>query len=133
VKGFEDYNVYTFPEFNVGKEIKSYSGVLRWPRKLVRLPEGMDVSAFMNASSNFTPLGSRLDYFGNVTPSPEGKTLRIRPEPLVLQRPPHPPLQSLRNLRRPRQLHRAVQLHQRHRADDRLLDFRRQREPKPDD
>lgn len=74
VKGFEDYNVYTFPEFNVGKEIKSYSGVLRWPRKLVRLPEGMDVSAFMNASSNFTPLGSRLDYFGNVTPSPEGKT-----------------------------------------------------------
>ncbi len=74
VKGFDDYNVYSFPRIVVAKEVKSYSGVLRWPQKLVRLPQGMDGSLFMNVSSNFTPLGSRINYVGEPLRSPEGKT-----------------------------------------------------------
>lgn len=74
VKGFDDYNVYTFPKIIVAKEVKSYSAVLRWPHKLIRLPRGTDVSAFLNVSSNFTPAGSRINYVGDPLKSPEGKT-----------------------------------------------------------
>ncbi len=74
VKGFDDYNVYSFPRIVVAKEVKSYSAVLRWPTKLVRLPEGTDVSFFTNISSNFTPAGSRINYVGEPLASPEGKT-----------------------------------------------------------
>ncbi len=74
VKGLDDYNVYSFTEVKVGKEVKSYGAVLRWPQKVARLPWGMDASAFMNASSNFTPLGSRINYVGDFLPSPQGKT-----------------------------------------------------------
>ena len=74
VKGFDDYNVYSFPRIEVGKEVKSYSAVVRWPQKVARLPWGMDGSAFVNVSSNFTPLGSRINYLGEFTQSPAGKT-----------------------------------------------------------
>jgi outer membrane receptor protein involved in Fe transport len=74
VKGFEDYNVYSFPRVQTGKEVKSYSGVIRWPQKIVRLPWGIDASAFLNVSSNFTPLGSRINYVGDFLKSPQGKT-----------------------------------------------------------
>ncbi len=74
VKGFADYDVGSFQRLDVGKEVKSYSAVVRWPQKIVRLPGGMDASAFVNVSSNFTPLGSRINYLGDFTKSPEGKT-----------------------------------------------------------
>lgn len=74
VKGFDDYNVYSFPRVEVGKEVKSYSAVVRWPQKVARLPWGMDASAFINVSSNFTPLGSRINYLGDFVKSPSGKT-----------------------------------------------------------
>ncbi len=74
VKGFDDYNVYSFPQLTAAKEVKSYSAVVRWPHKLLRLPPGTDVSAFVNVSSNFTPAGSRINYLGDPLSSPEGKT-----------------------------------------------------------
>jgi hypothetical protein len=74
VKGFDDYNVYSFPKLKAAKEVKSYSGVLRWPQKLLRLPQGTDVSVFANVSSNFTPAGSRINFLGDPLSSPEGKT-----------------------------------------------------------
>jgi len=74
IKGFDDYNVYTFPKLVAAKEVKSYSAVVRWPQKLVRLPQGTDASVFYNDSSNFTPAGSRINYLGTPLSSPEGKT-----------------------------------------------------------
>ncbi len=73
-KGFDDYNVYTFPEIVIAETVKSYSAVLRWPQKIVRLPQGIEASAFINVSSNFTPAGSRINYVGDPLPSPKGKT-----------------------------------------------------------
>jgi outer membrane receptor protein involved in Fe transport len=74
VKGFDDYNVYSFRKLVAAKEVKSYSAVVRWPQKLVRLPQGVDGSVFYNNSSNFTPAGSRINYVGDPLSSPEGKT-----------------------------------------------------------
>lgn len=74
VKGFDDYNVYSFPKLTAAKEVKSYSAVVRWPQKFMRLPQGTDASVFMNVSSNFTPAGSRINYVGAPLSSPQGKT-----------------------------------------------------------
>jgi hypothetical protein len=74
VKGFDDYNVYSFPKIVAAKQVTSYSGVLRWPHKLIRLPRGVDGSVFYNNSTNFTPAGSRINYVGEPLSSPEGKT-----------------------------------------------------------
>lgn len=72
--GFNDFSFPHTPAFNVGKETKSYSAILRWPRNLVRLPAGMDVSVNGMHSSNFTPIGGRVNAFGESLPSPEGET-----------------------------------------------------------
>ncbi|MBI4623824.1 MAG: hypothetical protein HY736_11495 [Verrucomicrobia bacterium] len=76
VKGFEDYNVYSFQEVKVGKEIKSYSAVRRWPQKLLRLPQGVDGSAFMNVSTNFTQ-GETIQT--NIAPTAKAVIAALRP------------------------------------------------------
>jgi hypothetical protein len=48
--------------------------VLRIPRKLLPLPGGTHLSVFYNDSANFTPLGGRVDLYGNPKGSPSGKT-----------------------------------------------------------
>lgn len=72
--GFNDFSFPSTPPFNAGGEVKTYSVVLRWPKKLLRLPEGTDLSLSYNHSSNFTPSGGRYDAFGGQLPSPEGET-----------------------------------------------------------
>jgi hypothetical protein len=52
----------------------TYSGVLKWPKKFVRLPDGMGLSLFFNKSENFSPSGASRDTLQNVLPSPTGKT-----------------------------------------------------------
>jgi hypothetical protein len=71
---FGDFSFPHTPPFNIGKEIKSYSAVLRWPRNLVRLPAGTDVSVHFSRSANFTPIGGRVNGFNEALQSPEGKT-----------------------------------------------------------
>jgi outer membrane receptor protein involved in Fe transport len=63
----------TPPEL-IDAETKSYSVVLNWPRKLVRLPANSDLSVFYNRSDNFTPVGSRTDEYGRRIPPPKGIT-----------------------------------------------------------
>lgn len=53
---------------------KTYSFVLRWPQKLLRLPAGADLNVFYNQSENFSPSGATRDVFLNVLPSPTGET-----------------------------------------------------------
>ncbi len=72
--GFNDFSFPGTPPLNVGGEVKSYSVVARWPRKLVRLPAGTDISIFYNESSNFTPVGGRISGYGEKIASPAGKT-----------------------------------------------------------
>ncbi|MDO8544751.1 MAG: hypothetical protein Q7S40_30275 [Opitutaceae bacterium] len=75
--GFNDFSFFggTPPPF-VSKEIKSVGAVLRWPSQWPRwrLPAGLDFSVFFNRSENFTPLGGRVNAFGESWPSPAGKT-----------------------------------------------------------
>jgi hypothetical protein len=59
---------------NVAGEVKSYSVVARWPRKLVRLPAGTDINIFYNESRNFTPVGGRINGYGEKIASPAGET-----------------------------------------------------------
>ncbi len=75
--------LYDIDEFDIsrgalpkedGDEIISYSGVLRWPQSIVRLPGGLEMSVFANKSENFTPSGGRTDVFGNLLGSPKGET-----------------------------------------------------------
>ncbi len=63
----------TPPPVDAG-EIKTYSAVLRWPRKLIPLPPGTDLGVFYNESSNFTPSGARITALLERIPSPQGKT-----------------------------------------------------------
>lgn len=70
----DDFPFPRTPPFNVAKEIKSFGAVLRWPEKLVRLPAGIQFSVFANKSENFTPLGGRVNAFGEGQGSPSGKT-----------------------------------------------------------
>jgi hypothetical protein len=72
--GFNDFSFARTPSPNAAKEIKTYSAVLRWPRQLLKLPAGADVSVFYNKSENFTPIGGRVDGFGVTQASPQGKT-----------------------------------------------------------
>jgi hypothetical protein len=73
--GFDDFAILREdPPPYVDKEIKSYGAVLRWPRQLMKLPAGGDLSVFVNGSSNFTPIGGRINAFAEGKPSPQGKT-----------------------------------------------------------
>ena len=71
---FDDFAFARTPPPNVAAEIMTYSGVLRWPQKLVKLPAGIDFSVFYNQSANFTPSGGRVNAFNVPTSSPEGDT-----------------------------------------------------------
>ena len=72
--GFEDFSFPNTPPPNVAKEVKSFSAVLRWPQKLIKLPANADVSVFINESGNFTASGGRVNPFGEALASPQGKT-----------------------------------------------------------
>ncbi len=72
--GFKDFSFPRTPALNAAKETISYSGVLRWPRKLIHLPVGTDFSVFYNQSQNFTPIGGRINAYGEALPSPQGQT-----------------------------------------------------------
>ncbi len=75
--GFNDFSFFgeTPPPF-VSKEIKSFGTVVRWPSQFprLRLPAGLELSVFFNRSENFTPLGGRINSFGESWSSPAGKT-----------------------------------------------------------
>lgn len=71
---FDDFNFARTPPPNVAAEIMTYSGVLRWPQKLVKLPAGIDFSVFYNQSANFTPSGGRVNAFNEPLASPQGDT-----------------------------------------------------------
>jgi hypothetical protein len=62
------------PPFNVAGEVESYSAVLRWPQRLLRLPAGTDATVFYNKSSNFTPAGGRITALNQRLASPKGTT-----------------------------------------------------------
>ena len=70
----EDFSFPSIPAFRGGKEVKSYSAVLKWPQRIVRLPWGANASLFYSNSENFTPAGSRVDTYGRSLAPPEGKT-----------------------------------------------------------
>ncbi len=72
--GLGDFNFPSTPAFVTAKETKTYSGVLKWPQKLVRLPPGTALSVFANRAENFTPQANRTDGYGNPLASPAGKT-----------------------------------------------------------
>jgi hypothetical protein len=67
----------------VAAETWTYSGVLRWPKKLLRLPAGTDLSVFYNQSANFTPSGGRVNGFNEPLASPprqnQGNTVSTSP------------------------------------------------------
>lgn len=71
---FGDFDFPSTPPFNVEADIWSYSAVLRWPHRFVKLPAGTDLSVFYNESSNFTPAGGRVNAYGNSLASPQGET-----------------------------------------------------------
>jgi len=73
-RGFDEFVLPKTPPFAAGKEVKSYSVVVRWPQKLYRLPKNMDVSLFNNISENFTPNGANTNAYGELLPSPQGTT-----------------------------------------------------------
>ncbi|MDP3069964.1 MAG: TonB-dependent receptor plug domain-containing protein [Opitutaceae bacterium] len=72
--GFNDFSLSRTPPPNVAAETMTYSGVLRWPQKLIRLPAGVDFGVFYNQSANFTPSGGRVTPFNEPLASPNGKT-----------------------------------------------------------
>ncbi len=72
--GFGDFAFPSTPQFRIGREIKSWSVVLRWPQRLVRLPAGSDLSVFYNDSQNFTPAGTRVTAFNEPIEAPRGTT-----------------------------------------------------------
>jgi hypothetical protein len=75
--GLDDFDFASTPPFLDGDEIVSYSVVLKWPKRLLRLPGGADLSVFYNESDNFTPTGGRPDTFGDPLPPPAGKTEEV--------------------------------------------------------
>jgi hypothetical protein len=72
--GFGDVALPRTPPLNVSADTWTYSGVLRWPKKLIKLPEGTDLSVFYNESANFTPSGGRVNGFNEPLASPSGET-----------------------------------------------------------
>ncbi|MEN9402486.1 MAG: hypothetical protein RL091_1189, partial [Verrucomicrobiota bacterium] len=71
---FDDLSFARTPPPNVAAEIMTYSGVVRWPQKLLKLPAGIDLSVFYNQSANFTPSGGRVNAFNEPLASPRGET-----------------------------------------------------------
>lgn len=72
--GFDDFSFPHKPPPSVAAEIKSYGAVLRWPRKLIRMPAGTDLSVFYNNSENFTPIGGRSNAYKEPLGPPKGTT-----------------------------------------------------------
>jgi outer membrane receptor protein involved in Fe transport len=70
----EDFSFPSTPPFRIGKEVKSYSAVLKWPQRLMRLPWGANASIFYSNSENFTPAGTRVDTYGRSLAPPTGET-----------------------------------------------------------
>ncbi len=58
----------------VKSDIFSYGGVLKWPKKLVSLPRGMDGSIHYHTSKNFIPAPDRVDQFLRPVDSPSGES-----------------------------------------------------------
>ena len=52
--------------------IFGYGGVLNWPKKLIRLPEGMNVTVHYNTTENFIPATERVDQYRRPIASPTG-------------------------------------------------------------
>jgi outer membrane receptor protein involved in Fe transport len=75
--GLNDFKFPSLPSRGVSKEVKSFSAVVVWPQKWLRLPAGAELSAFVNTSGNFTPLGGRTDTFNRLLPSPAGETREL--------------------------------------------------------
>lgn len=74
---FSDFSLPYNPAEIDRKESKSFSVVLSWPKKLVRLPAGTDFGVFYNKSENFTPSGRRTNQYGGGVPSPKGTTQEV--------------------------------------------------------
>ena len=72
--GFADYVLPELPPELVALETLSYSAVLRWPQKLVRLPAGTEFSVFANNSENFAPSGGRVGVYNQQLPQQQGTT-----------------------------------------------------------
>ena len=72
--GFNDFTLPRLPPQLTALETLSYSAVLRWPRKLLRLPDGMEIGLFANRSENFAPSGGRVDVYNQQLPQQKGMT-----------------------------------------------------------
>ncbi len=70
----DDFNFPKTPPFRIGEDVFSYSGVLKWPQRLMRLPWGINASVFYSNSENFTPAGSRVNSYGQSLAPPTGET-----------------------------------------------------------
>jgi hypothetical protein len=75
--GIDQFNLPNLPPRAASGEKKSLSAVLRWPQRWLKLPAGVNASAFVNASENFTPSGTRVDWENHTLESPNGKTREI--------------------------------------------------------
>lgn len=75
--GFGDFDFPRTPPRMATGETKSYSAVLKWPQRLLRLPYGSDFSVFYNSSGNFTPSAARVNAYGQPLASPKGETKEI--------------------------------------------------------
>jgi outer membrane receptor protein involved in Fe transport len=71
---FDDFPLPSKPPAGDSGTTGSFGAVLRWPQRLIRLPQGMDASLFYNQSDNFTPSGTRITAYGDTIPSPKGET-----------------------------------------------------------
>lgn len=72
--GFNDLHFPHTPPRKDGKDIKTYSLLLRLPTQYIGVPRNVLASVFYNNSENFTPSGSRVDGYGVPLPSPKGAT-----------------------------------------------------------
>jgi hypothetical protein len=72
--GLDDFGFLGEPDPNDSAEIISYSAVAKWPKRIIKLPTGVDVSVFYNVSENFAPTNGLVDAFGNSLDSPQGET-----------------------------------------------------------
>ncbi len=75
--GIDQFNLPRTPPKAAFGSKRSLSAVLRWPERLVKLPEGVKASVFANASENFTPSGTRVDWENTTLPSPAGETREV--------------------------------------------------------
>jgi hypothetical protein len=69
-----DYNFEKTPPLNTQGQTRSFSAVIRWPQRLLRLPRGTDASIFISESQNFTPDAGRISAENDPIPAPKGKT-----------------------------------------------------------